>query len=853
MTIKSSISVISETGAKVTKTAHKTAMAGVVSFLALTAVINTAPTLAQAAETTASKAIDVQVKAQPLEMALNSLAQQFGKQVVIFSKDAGDLQTKAIKGVYTDQQVLDLLLESSGLGYKYINSRTIAVGLPERLTAKTLKAGFRTVGFTSTAAYEANLGAFVEDDVEASDDTFELDEIIVTATKRAQNLQDVPLSITALTGDNLDRLGADRFEDYLAQAPGVTFASSGIVNAKPTVRGIATSIAPGQGQAPVGIYIDDMPSLTRAFPFASSDIRAFDIERIEILRGPQGTLFGSGSAGGAIRVITKKPNNEAFEAKVEVGLAAVKGGGISQNYNAMVNVPLVEDTLALRAVAYYRDEAGYIDNIVQNTTDTGGREAKGGRAMLEYAPDDAFSVRLSATYQKDKQDTIAPFGFTDPADGGIDEYSTINVADTNIEIAIYNLAVDYDFGNVGLFSSSSYGTTKAHLSNDKAALLQSILDTTEQVRSGQDIDASTFSQEIRLSSQHDGPFQWLIGGFFLDQTFEVIEAWGVPALDALPVYFEIDANTKELALFGEVNYALTDQLTLTAGARVFENTSDFANLSILFGAEDSKTADAAKESSITPKFSIAYEANDDLNFYATVAQGYRVGRANFAIPNPITGVSTPDAYESDSLWNYEIGMKSLWLEKRLKFNAAVYYIDWTNIQMPRLVNGNVITDNAGDAESKGVEIELDYTPNEWFSFGGAYAYTDAELVTAFEGSFATAGSTLPGTPKHAFSSHVEFSKDGVWGDTFGYLRVDHRYVGSNFEEIDNADSFIIESHHLLNVRAGIEWDNYELVAYANNIFDERTVLQFSDADSFNKAHGQYTLPRTIGLTFRAGF
>ncbi len=687
------------------------------------------------------------------------------------------------------------------------------------------------------------------------------DSIIVTATKRNESLQDVPLSITALTDENLERLGAERLEDYLSQAPGVSFTSSGIVNAKPTIRGIATSSAPGQGQAPVGIYIDDLPSLSRAFPFATTDLRVFDLERVEILRGPQGTLFGSGSAGGAIRLISNKPNLEAFEAKADVGVASVKGGGVSQAYNSMLNIPIVDELAALRVVGYYHEEAGYIDNIAQGVEDTGERDSFGGRAMLSVHPTDALKLRFSGTYQKDKQDTTAPFGFYDPADGDIDEYNTIDSNDTDIETVILNFTGEYDFGSVNVFSSTSYGETKARLNKDNDAyvgFIASVLDDlvlspSDEVVSGQDIDAKTISQEIRFTSTNDSPFQWLIGGFFLDQEFSVVESWTVPSLDYVPVNVIIGANTRELALFGEASYTLADRLTFTAGARLFNNKSDFDNISSILGDEEVKTARPAEETSVTPKFALAYEVSDEVNIYATAAKGYRVGRANFAIPDPLTDIEVPQAYESDELWNYEVGLKSGLMDNALIFNVALFYIDWKNIQMPRNIEGNVITDNAGNAESKGVELEIDYAPAEWLSFGGTYAYVDGEITESFEGSYANVGDVLPGSSKHSFSTHLELSKSDIFAGANGYLRMDQQYMGSRFQDLDNSDSFVTDDYSLINIRAGIEWQNYEIVLYAENLLDNRVALLQYDGDGFNVSHAQYTRPRTIGVTLRAEF
>lgn len=690
-----------------------------------------------------------------------------------------------------------------------------------------------------------------------------LGEIIVTAQKRAESIQDVPVAISAIGETTLERTGADRFETYLALVPGVHYAGTNGQSAV-SIRGVSTTLFSGSEQGTIEVLFDDMPSLNRYYSRFNSDLRLVDVERVEVLRGPQGTLFGSGSMGGAIRIINNKPELSDFAATVQAGVSSVKGGDDGYDLRAMVNLPLVEDQLALRVVGYSIREGGFVDNVVRGESDVNFTRSSGERAMLTYRPNDRLSLTASAWRQRDR--TGGDFvTFLNPSAGGKYQSGSVDPEDaTNGTTTLYNLTGEYDFGPVRLLSSSSYVRRNSFLDRDFTTFWQA----PSQANFNGDVEdwvtsrTKTFHQEIRLTSDHAGPLQWVAGAYYLKQDVNVLFYRTIEGLGAAKNYpsdllsrLAVDPSTKEVAVFGEASYKITDALTFTAGARWFENTMDFFSDRGGFLGGAPTPPRSTQESSVTPKFAIAYQVRPDLNLYFQAAKGYRTGQNNFvALPDANTGELPPEFYGPDSLWNYEIGFKSLWFDRRLKVNAAVFHIDWENIQLTRRGARTSWTDNAGNAVSRGFELEFEAAPTEWLTFGIAPAYTDAQIEEVLPGVPVVPGSPLPGAPEWAVTDFVEVRH---WFDSNleGFVRVDHRYVGEKdtfLKSRIDENTYRSEAYHLINVRAGLIFENYEINAYIENLANSDAALASRiSANTFDGTIRQR--PRTIGVLARAKF
>jgi iron complex outermembrane recepter protein len=700
----------------------------------------------------------------------------------------------------------------------------------------------------------------------------ELDEVIVTATKREERLRDVPFAITALTTRDLERIGATGEQDYLSKTPGVYFNGNGARGRGAIViRGVATQAQSNQNQQrTVEKYLDELPLTDRFSTWTDPDISTFDIERVEVMRGPQGTLFGSGAMGGAVRLITNKPDPSGFRSKVELGLSSTRGGDDGNNAAGMVNVPLVQDKLAMRAVAYRREIGGFIDNLHRNEKNINGETATGGRLMFAYQPTEALKLGLNALYDHAvADDNAATFATT--AGGASYQWNSVITNGSDAKLNIYNFTVDYEFGAATLTSISTYGKRDSFFGFGDPVRGLSIavggrsLDPDEN-ESWVTHDYERFTQEVRLTSSGEGRLKWTVGAFFMDHSQDVDQFVELGPGPNLPVPDpnglvalddEINVATEEGAVFGEATYRLTDRLSVTAGARWFHNKFGVETIAApsAFGSSTPFVEDTA--SALTPRASVSFFPRDDMHLYATASKGYRAGQANFN--HGLDPVNIPVAQDPDSLWNYELGIKAGWWDNRLQTNIAAYHIDWSDIVLDRIITipgptGPVtwaFVDNGGNATIEGIEAEFVVRPLEALEIGTSLAYNDGELDSVIPGTVATAGSTLPGTPEFAISSYIQ-GNARLGNDIAGQLLLSHRHAGEVYGDIDNTNpDTLSDAYDVFDVRGSLTYQNYEVALYVENVLDNDAATLRLNTPFFDPA---YRLrPRTMGLTFRASF
>ncbi len=672
-----------------------------------------------------------------------------------------------------------------------------------------------------------------------------LEEITVTATKRRENLQDIPFGISALSTADLEKVGAESEQDYLAEVPGVHYTDAGRGRSLLTIRGISTVGLPGNLQQTVEVYVDELPITDRFSAWTSPDISAFDIERVEVLRGPQGTLFGSGALGGAVRLITSKPDTTAFHTKIEVGGATTNGAG-SDAFKAMVNAPLIEDKLALRVVAFRTDQGGWVDNVRRHQHDVNGGYNEGGRAMLEFTPTDALKLRATVLNERDSlDDSSKTFSFS--SDGPANQWDGVIPESSLSKLSIYNFTGEYDAGFATLTSVSTYEQRKSYLATDYVRYFTTTPDPNNDSFYITH-DSTKSSQEVRLSSNGQTNLEWTIGGFFLHTQQNLLQIWrlGPTHIDEETLY--IPTVTREGAAFGEATYHITRKVSVTAGARWFDNSFDQATVyepgSILQGGHGLVTIHS---SATTPKFSASYYPKENVHLYVTASKGYRVGQVNFN-----AGISpvVPNGFGPDSLWNYEVGIKANWFDNRLLTNVSAYHIDWTNIQLGRFVGNFYYTDNAGKAKSNGVEAEFVAQPIEAINLGSSITFTDATLTSAAPGTGLTSGSTLPGSSRWSASNYAQATTH-FEDDVSGYIRLSHQYVSKVYGYIVNSPFVASDPYNKFDLRAGIVHGHYEFVAYVDNLTNNDAAVTRVNTPPYDPA---YRLrPRTVGVTFRASY
>ena len=665
----------------------------------------------------------------------------------------------------------------------------------------------------------------------------QLDVVNVTAQKRAERLQDVPAAITAVTGAQIEKGGYDEFDDYARTVPGLSFVDRGPGKTKITLRGISSGVTM-DNQSPVGVYFDEMPV---SYPSFNPDLRLFDVDRIEVLRGPQGTLYGAGSMGGTIKVITRKPELNLFEGSVNGVYSSTRFGTDNWRLNAMVNVPLVTDKAALRAVVYKRDEGGFVDNVALGSTNVNRDRTEGLRLGGRWVLSPDLELLATAFSQRTK---LGGTQETNPALGELKQER--QVLESGIDnFDQYNLTINYDLGWAKLLSSTSRFDRNPSSSRDISAFVL----LGQPISLNNEYPSKRFSQEFRLTSPGNQQWDWIAGAFYIDQKDPLIQHAPVgtpPTMSLLDSV--IDRRESQKALFGELSYRFTGQLKGTLGLRWFDVRQSF-NLDSSGPIVGGHRTDAgeASETGVTPKLLLSYQLATTQLLYVQAAKGFRVGGTNNTLPvDPDTGQATPTQFKSDSLWSYEAGIKSELWDRRASLNASLFYIDWTGIQVniPRSDGFSYIA-NAGKASSRGVELELAARLTENFQVAAAVSYTDARLAKDEPGLGGKNGDRVPAVPRVTASLMGRYETHLHTG-LYGSLQADVQHVGNSYNAFNAATADLQGAYTLTNLRAGLSTDQWDLSMFVENLTDERATL-FVDTGLGDK-RVNVNRPRTIGIS-----
>ena len=768
----------------------------------------------------------------------------------------------------------------------------------------------------SAAALALNAGAAnAQEAVAAAVATSTADEegaIIVTAQRREQLLIDVPQSISVVGEETLERQAARSFIDYAQLVPGFTVTQENPGETRLILRGVNT----GSAGSTVATYVDDIPfgasgSLSNAGILAG-DFDTFDVARIEVLRGPQGTLYGSNSLGGVLKFVTGVPDTTRFEARAQAGIEDTRYGDISYFGNAMVNVPL-GDTLAFRASGFYRDNGGYVDAPARGGTDVNGNRSYGGRASLLFTPSDALSIRLFALLQNIETDSPSSFQAdprtlrpVDPLTG-----ARIGAADrtrfelipeyNELDYRVYSGTLDYDFGFATLTSITSYSEQYRNelgdISTNAARGLANLLyaptaPNTIGLAFENDVSVQKFTQEVRLQSPDNDRFEWLIGAYYTDESTALIQEYlpftlatqallptqvtfGGQTLDSF-VTASIDADYEEIAGFASATVKFGERFDITLGGRYSENNQSSVQQVIQLGS-GAPQAGESSEGVFTWSVSPRFEFNDRASLYARVAKGYRPGGPNFIPPG--APADFPGDFQSDSLISYEIGFRAQTPDRTLSLDGAVYYLDWSDILILSTADSAAgpvgVNSNGGRARSLGAELTATLRPMRGLNLTASFAYVDAELrddtVPPGGGLNLTgglAGDKLPYTPDYS----VNVAADYEWsvGDNAeAFVGANVRLVGDQtggFNATYRAtfgDVVRIDGYETVDLRAGVNFGRFNVQAYVRNLFDTYGVV---NAGGFPFAvppelggNGAQLInvstirPRTIGLIFGASF
>ncbi len=718
------------------------------------------------------------------------------------------------------------------------------------------------------------------------------DTIVVTAQKREQRLLDVPVPVTAVSAEDLAEQNLVQLKDIYNRIPG--FQYGGPRAADLSLRGITTG---GQTNPTLAFLIDDIPfgGTTNASQPVIPDFDPGTIERVEVLRGPQGTLYGAASLGGLIKYVTRTPSTTDFYGRLEVGANTVKDGEMGYSGRGSVNVPLMEDFAALSVSGFYRTNPAYLDNVRAGfeEEDVNEHESWGGRAALLLTPTDRLKVTLSALRQEVSTEysdlsyssgaiRVCPDCIADPSTVTTfgpfyEDRTTLSTLPSfgDQTFALYSGRVDLDLDWAELTSITSWGKVDNLLSNDVTAVFGGLLGGLYSAPPGFAVtianggSSDKWTQELRLSSQGD-KIDWLAGFFYMDesatleQTLFLLDSGG--ALLATPYIGAGPQSYKEYAGFASATYHVTEKFDIQVGGRFAKNKqSSDENLIIdgpaeaAFGESTSVTT-PSKDDAFTWLVSPSYHFTPDIMGYARVASGYRPG-------GPNTSVAPQSSFGSDSVINYELGLKGEVVPDQLTVDISVFQIDWKDIQLQNTDSISQFTylTNGGKARSRGVEFAGVWTPFESFEVSGNFAYTDAKLtedLPAFPGVDTLEGydgDRLPFTAKFAGTISARQSVE-LSANLLGYVGLSFTHVGDRPSafKTNGAGStrprFTLPSYNLVDMQAGFEYDEvWNLNFYIRNLTNEEGVIAATNRNGTNVPQAVFTQPRTIGFTVSRDF
>ena len=686
-------------------------------------------------------------------------------------------------------------------------------------------------------------------------------EIIITAQKRPQVLIDVPQSVSVISAESLEKTHVQRLSDYLTRIPSANIVESQAGNSRIVLRGINTG---GVG-ATVATYVDETPfgSATGLANGAilAPDIDPFDLARVEVLRGPQGTLYGANSLGGLVKFVTVAPDPSAFDGAGEAGIENVSHGDTGWWGRAAANVPLSSEA-AFRASGFYRRDPGYIDDP-KFGHDVNDGKTYGGRLSALVRPTERLSVRASAHLENIRSNganTVDLDRITLKPVGGRLEHSRVLPEPNDIDYGIYNATIDYDFGSVALVSATSYGTLDQSQMLDASSQYGAALTSVFKVPLGAAVDQGMtqrrFTQEVRLASTGKQAVEWIVGGFYAHEKNKLSQdLFGVDALTGDPftgldglVLVALPSRYSEYAGFANATWHLAPKFDLTAGGRWSHNRqSDVQNTSGPLAGPPQTFSGKSSDSVFTYSIAPTFKANANTRIYARVAKGYRPGGPNAV--SPLATDAVPRQFAPDSTTNYEIGLKTRSDDNLFSLELTAFRIDWKDIQLLVQVEGFGINVNGPSARSSGVELTAGLNPSRNLSLFANGSYVDAHLTKdapVMVGGLK--GDPLPYNPKWQWTLGAEYEHP-LAGSTKARAGISWHYTGNRHSDFDPArGQRKLDAFGQVDAHAGVDFGRFRVDAFAHNLTDSRGIVNLG---FFGNVKGDVSAsvirPRSFGL------
>jgi outer membrane receptor protein involved in Fe transport len=782
------------------------------------------------------------IPAGDMKAALEAYAAQSGLQLVYKVEDLRGLTSPGLKRTAAADEALTALLRGSALAVR----RDVS--------------GALVIFAAPTISPRGQLGA-------DSPST-----IVVTANRRREPAREVPMQIGVMSADELSRSGANSLQDYLSREPGTNLNSwGGPGYGSIAIRGVTTG---NDTSATVGVYVDDV-AVGSSVPFLNGAIRALDLglldlRQVELLRGPQGTLYGASAMGGVLKYVTVDPDTSEFSGKVRLGVSSTSQGGSGSTVSGVVNIPLSQDVAGLRVSAFRDRAGGTVDTVgLVAARDIEAGATTGLRASLLLTPRKDLRIRLTATGQ-DIQRVGLDFVDYGPASGqpvvGDLQRRLLLREPYNAKVEILAAEIEADLGWARLNSITSSQSVRSNALGDLSLayvpLLGSFGLTVETAAADVRIDGSKKTQELRLTSRAGGTFDWLLGLYLNDESGTNVQ--GVPT--TMPggspgpslATARVENSYRERAIFGNATWRLSERLSLNGGLRVATNRQrSVVNTDGLLLGGPQNLADDSRDRTTTYLLTGRYLLDANSNLFVRTATAYRPGGPNPVLRDPTTGLPVaPNSYAPDTLSSVEAGYKGDLLEKRLSLSAALFDIRWKNIQQYTSVNGVNVIVSAGQAHLQGLELSATWRPARSWTWVFATALTDARLSADAAGLQAKDGARLPNSARVAAS--LDLSHDfSLWGRP-AYAGWTQRYVGnrnSGYEGSATAPNHRLPAYSLTDLRAGIALNRFGLEVYTRNVLDERAQLA---ANSGASALGgpvwvSHAQPRTVGAAVTVPF
>ncbi len=776
------------------------------------------------------------------------------------------------------------------------------------------------------------IGLFAQNVAAAQENVIE--EVVVTATKRSSTIRDVPFSINAQTQKDIQRSGATNIEELSRNIAGLIVQNLGPGQSQVAIRGVSAGQIvrdqPGVKEQ-VGVYMDESVISLSLF---TPDFDLYDLNRVETLRGPQGTLFGSGSVGGTIRYITNQPDLDETEGSIEVNLNTVTDGEEGGHLKGMINVPFADGKAALRLVAYATEYAGFIDAFREGggkSSDINGGSVQGIRAALKIQPNDMLTITPRIIYQEIETDGFNrqeefnlyanPFTTTRPAIqlGEREQFLLLN-EEFSDETLLWDLTVSLSLDQFDITSVTSYLERDILVSRDASALTGSVsvdlgypevggVLLPSNLRDTTDLEQLT--QEIRISSNNGGTFQWLVGVFYSDTErvyhqrlptpgyaavtdlilgagTSAAVANGFPNLDS-PFNSDLPYDIEQFSVFGEATWDVNDQVHLTVGGRFYDfDEKRVITTGGLFANGDSGQVDKTSSDGFNARVLASYDFNDEITFNAQASQGFRLGGVNdplnsgLCTAGDLATFGSFQAYDDETLWNYEAGFKASF-DNGINLNVAVFRAEIEDLQVT-LDAGSCssrISFNVEEAHSTGVEFELSVSPTDGLDLSLSGSILEAEFDDTVRDELGAIlggvkkGNRLASVPDIQISGTATYSFPiALFNGADAFVSAAVQYVGDRItqpsDQVAGSGVFVsglpfggatgnetttldleLDSYTLINLRFGINKDDWEAVLYINNVTDENANLSF-DRERGGRARLGFRTnpPRTIGLVFR---